>query len=100
VAALQARGVAVYLISGGFRWAAFSSSAHLALVPLKSSPADGDQYMCRELTLPIARYLGVPDANVFANRLNWQVCHSPLTLPVCKCHVSMQASKAALGTLP
>lgn len=56
--------------------------------------------MCRELTLPIARYLGVPDANVFANRLNWQVCHSPLTLPVCKCHVSMQASKAALGTLP
>lgn len=41
---LQARGVAVYLISGGFR----------------------------EMTLPIARYLGVPVDHVYANRMNWQ----------------------------
>jgi len=44
IKALQARNVAVYLISGGFR----------------------------ELTLPIAKYLGVPKENVFANRMNWQ----------------------------
>ncbi|GBF87939.1 glycerol-3-phosphate dehydrogenase [Raphidocelis subcapitata] len=44
IAALQARGVAVYLVSGGFR----------------------------EMTLPIARYLGVPPDNVYANRMNWQ----------------------------
>ncbi|GFH06444.1 phosphoserine phosphatase, chloroplastic, partial [Haematococcus lacustris] len=44
VAALQARGVQVYLISGGFR----------------------------ELTLPIAQHLGIPKHNVFANRMNWQ----------------------------
>ena len=44
VGALQSRGVAVYLISGGFR----------------------------ELTVPIARELGVPCENVFANRMNWQ----------------------------
>ncbi|KAI7839328.1 hypothetical protein COHA_006919 [Chlorella ohadii] len=42
---LQSRGVAVYLISGGFR----------------------------ELCLPIARALGVPPAHLFANRMNWQV---------------------------
>lgn len=41
---LQARGIAVYLISGGFR----------------------------ELSLPIAKELGVPAQNVFANRMNWQ----------------------------
>jgi hypothetical protein len=28
---------------------------------------------CRELTLPIAKELGVPIQNVFANRMNWQV---------------------------
>ncbi|EFJ50802.1 hypothetical protein VOLCADRAFT_88690, partial [Volvox carteri f. nagariensis] len=44
ITALQARGVAIYLISGGFR----------------------------ELTLPIAAYLGIPKSNVFANRMNWQ----------------------------
>ncbi len=27
----------------------------------------------RELTLPIAAYLGVPKEHVFANRMNWQV---------------------------
>jgi hypothetical protein len=27
---------------------------------------------CRELTLPIAKHLGVPKENVFANRMNWQ----------------------------
>lgn len=41
---LQARGIAVYFISGGFR----------------------------ELTLPLAKYLGVPKEHVFANRMNWQ----------------------------
>ena len=45
IGALQSRGIAVYLISGGFR----------------------------ELTMPIARELGVPGENVFANRMNWQV---------------------------
>lgn len=45
VSALQARGVAVYLISGGFR----------------------------ELTLPVARALGVPKENVFANRMLWRL---------------------------
>ena len=44
IGALQARGIAVYLISGGFR----------------------------ELTLPVARELGVPCENVFADRMNWQ----------------------------
>ncbi|KAI8466342.1 MAG: NAD-dependent glycerol-3-phosphate dehydrogenase N-terminus-domain-containing protein [Monoraphidium minutum] len=44
ITALQAREVAVYLVSGGFR----------------------------EMTLPIARYLGIPAANVYANRMNWQ----------------------------
>ncbi|KXZ53840.1 hypothetical protein GPECTOR_6g758 [Gonium pectorale] len=44
ITALQARGVAVYLISGGFR----------------------------ELILPIAAHLGIPKGNVFANRMNWQ----------------------------
>jgi glycerol-3-phosphate dehydrogenase (NAD+) len=44
IAALQSRGVAVYLISGGFR----------------------------ELSLPIARALGIPPKNLFANRMNWQ----------------------------
>ncbi|WIA14356.1 hypothetical protein OEZ85_002885 [Tetradesmus obliquus] len=44
IKALQARDIAVYLISGGFR----------------------------ELTLPIAKHLGVPKENVFANRMNWQ----------------------------
>lgn len=29
---------------------------------------------CRELTLPIAAHLGIPKENVFANRMNWQVC--------------------------
>ena len=48
IGALQSRGIAVYLISGGFR----------------------------ELTLPIARELGVPCENVFANRMNWYgSCH-------------------------
>ena len=28
---------------------------------------------CRELCLPIARALGVPTKNLFANRMNWQV---------------------------
>lgn len=27
----------------------------------------------REMTLPIARYLGVPIDHVYANRMNWQV---------------------------
>lgn len=45
ISALHSRGVAVYLISGGFR----------------------------EMTLPIARELGVPATNVFANRMNWQM---------------------------
>jgi glycerol-3-phosphate dehydrogenase (NAD+) len=45
ISALQARGVAVFLISaGGFR----------------------------ELCLPIARALGVPAKHVFANRMKWQ----------------------------
>ncbi|MEW5301341.1 MAG: hypothetical protein WDW36_004205 [Sanguina aurantia] len=44
ISALQARGIAVYLISGGFR----------------------------EMILPIAAYLGVPMDNVFANRMTWQ----------------------------
>lgn len=44
ISALQARGIGVYLISGGFR----------------------------ELSLPIARALGVPPKNLFANRMNWQ----------------------------
>ena len=38
------RGVAVYLISGGFR----------------------------ELIRPLATLLGLPMSNVFANRMNWQ----------------------------
>eukprot|EP00955_Chlamydomonas_euryale_P106916 365734-Chlamydomonas_euryale.AAC.24 len=42
--ALQARGIKVYLLSGGFR----------------------------ELMLPLARYLDVPMDNVFANRMLWQ----------------------------
>ena len=42
---LQKRGVAVYLVSGGFR----------------------------EDIMPIAKYLGVPKENVFANRMNWCV---------------------------
>lgn len=45
IATLQARGIAVYLISGGFR----------------------------ELCLPIAKALGVPAKHVYANRMNWQV---------------------------
>lgn len=45
IATLQARGIAVYLISGGFR----------------------------ELCLPIAKALGVPTKHVYANRMNWQV---------------------------
>lgn len=49
ITALQSRGIAVYLISGGFR----------------------------ELTLPIARELGVHADNVFANRMNWQVGAPP-----------------------
>lgn len=44
ITALQARGVAIYLISGGFR----------------------------ELILPIAKYLGISPDNVFANRMTWQ----------------------------
>ncbi|KAG2432760.1 hypothetical protein HYH02_012893 [Chlamydomonas schloesseri] len=44
IKALQKRGVAVYLISGGFR----------------------------ELLLPIAAYLGIPKDRVFANRMHWQ----------------------------
>ncbi len=40
VSTLRLRGIEVYLISGGFR----------------------------ELTLPIAAHLGIPKANVFANR--------------------------------
>ncbi|KAG2490530.1 hypothetical protein HYH03_010926 [Edaphochlamys debaryana] len=44
VKTLQARGVAVYLVSGGFR----------------------------ELTLPLAAHLGIPKDRVFANRMNWQ----------------------------
>jgi glycerol-3-phosphate dehydrogenase (NAD+) len=44
ISALQSRGVAVYLISGGFR----------------------------ELSLPLARALGVSPKNLFANRMNWQ----------------------------
>lgn len=50
--ALKARGKAIYLISGGFR----------------------------EITLPIARYLGVPASNIFANRMNWQA--RPIRLPM------------------
>jgi len=42
---LQKRGVAVYLVSGSFR----------------------------ELIMPIAKYLGVPKENVFANRMDWCV---------------------------
>jgi phosphoserine phosphatase len=42
---LQKRGVAVYMISGGFR----------------------------EDIMPIAKFLGVPKENVFANRMNWCV---------------------------
>lgn len=45
ITTLQARGIAVYLISGGFR----------------------------ELCLPIAKALGVPTSHVYANRMNWQV---------------------------
>lgn len=45
ITTLQARGIAVYLISGGFR----------------------------ELCLPIAKAMGVPYAHVYANRMNWQV---------------------------
>lgn len=41
---LKLRGVNVYLISGGFR----------------------------EMTLPIAKYLGIPPENVIANRMLWQ----------------------------
>lgn len=41
---LQARGVSIYLISGGFR----------------------------ELILPIANALKIPKENVYANRMNWQ----------------------------
>ncbi|PNG99890.1 Phosphoserine phosphatase, chloroplastic, partial [Tetrabaena socialis] len=44
ITALKARGVHIYLISGGFR----------------------------ELILPLAAYLGIPKENVFANRMNWQ----------------------------
>eukprot|EP00198_Chlamydomonas_reinhardtii_P000461 XP_001689796.1 predicted protein [Chlamydomonas reinhardtii] len=44
IKALQKRGVAVYLISGGFR----------------------------ELLLPIAAHLGIPKDRVFANRMHWQ----------------------------
>jgi len=44
IRALQARGISIYLISGGFR----------------------------ELTLPIAQHLGIPKQNVFANRMLWQ----------------------------
>eukprot|EP00798_Chlamydomonas_sp_ICE-L_P013167 gene13167-30652_t len=40
----EARGVQVYLITAGFR----------------------------EILLPIAKYLGIPYGNVFANRMNWQ----------------------------
>ena len=40
---LQKRGVAVYLVSGSFR----------------------------ELILPIAKYLGIPRENVYANRMEW-----------------------------
>ena len=42
---LQRRGVAIYLISGGFR----------------------------EIIVPIANLLGIPKENVFANRMNWCV---------------------------
>ncbi|GAB4821168.1 hypothetical protein N2152v2_008214 [Parachlorella kessleri] len=42
---LQDRGIAVYMISGGFR----------------------------ELCLPIAKALGVPYKNVWANRMQWQI---------------------------
>jgi len=45
VSVLKKRGVAVYLISGSFR----------------------------EFILPIAKHLGVPKENVFANRMNWCV---------------------------
>jgi FMN phosphatase YigB (HAD superfamily) len=56
IGALQARGIAVYLISGGFR----------------------------ELTLPIARELGVPFENVFANRMNWcGSCHTAASCNRC-----------------
>jgi glycerol-3-phosphate dehydrogenase (NAD+) len=44
ILALQSRGVAVYLLTGGFR----------------------------EMVIPLAAYLGVPMENVFANRMNWQ----------------------------
>uniref|UniRef100_A0A7D7L907 Glycerol-3-phosphate dehydrogenase [NAD(+)] n=1 Tax=Chlamydomonas sp. ICE-MDV TaxID=1983280 RepID=A0A7D7L907_9CHLO len=44
ISSLMARGIHVYLISGGFR----------------------------EIMLPVAKYLGVPYGNVFANRMNWQ----------------------------
>eukprot|EP01025_Chloroclados_australasicus_P065940 TRINITY_DN9010_c0_g1_i4.p1 TRINITY_DN9010_c0_g1~~TRINITY_DN9010_c0_g1_i4.p1 ORF type:complete len:655 (-),score=102.82 TRINITY_DN9010_c0_g1_i4:319-2283(-) len=49
---LQARGIDVYLVSGGFR----------------------------EMIIPIADYLGVPRSNVFANRMNWQ-CDDETGLP-------------------
>lgn len=45
IKALQSRGIAVYLISGGFR----------------------------ELSLPIAAALDIPPKNLFANRMNWQM---------------------------
>lgn len=46
VGALRDRGVAVYLISGGFR----------------------------EMALPVAKALGLPPENVYANRMHFSVC--------------------------
>ena len=94
IQALQARGVAVYLISGGKRY---------CLAPARPAPAQTAPRTCtgethtghastrafptlnrhttphplpagfRELCLPIARVLGVPSTQLFANRMNWQV---------------------------
>eukprot|EP01026_Neomeris_dumetosa_P006167 TRINITY_DN1194_c0_g1_i4.p1 TRINITY_DN1194_c0_g1~~TRINITY_DN1194_c0_g1_i4.p1 ORF type:complete len:652 (+),score=126.25 TRINITY_DN1194_c0_g1_i4:73-2028(+) len=52
IAQLQARGIAVYLLSGGFR----------------------------EMIIPVSDYLGVPRDHVFANRMNWQ-CDDETGLP-------------------
>lgn len=37
-----------------------------------ATPCSPSANTARELTLPIAKYLGVPKENVFANRMNWQ----------------------------
>lgn len=61
VKALKKRGVALYLISGSFR----------------------------ELIMPVAKYLGVPKENVFANRMDWCVC----VILLCVCSECKNACK-------